>query len=807
MGRKKKSEIEAQEAKEEKPALSRETKRGIIAIFLFAFAILFFLGFIGQAGSFGELVDKLLSLAVGWSRWLLTPLFALIGVMLFRERTTNFRDTVKYIAFTVAFLALLGLSHLFLGETNKELGEAADDGIGGGYLGYFIVVGLNGAMGKVASTVVLLTLFIVGVIAAFNVSLHVFLERLRARLIKEEVATTEEGGATNENEEPNQASPEVKKEEVDPLSLEQAFDGPETKSANAPVEQNEVESIESNIQNVRFAGQDDEEEEKEEAETVAPEGEEETVLVPAFIRPKKPKMKSRWELPPLELLAASQDQGQGGDIEQNKDIIMRTLKHFGIEVEPGEVLQGPTVTQYTFRPGVGVRLSRITTLNDNLALALAAHQVRIEAPIPGKSLIGIEVPNKTKATVRLRNFFEARDFRSRASNLTLILGQDVAGRMIYADLAKMPHVLIAGATNSGKSVCVNTFILSLLYQNSPDDLKLILVDPKRVELSLYRNIPHLKTDVIVDSHKVVNVLKWALGEMERRYKVLEEVGSRDLFSYKEKMLRGEKKRSFNPETNVSKEEYLEPLPQIVIVIDEMADLMMAHGKEVEGLIVRLAQKARAVGLHLVLATQRPEVNVITGLIKANIPARISFQLKTQIDSRTIFGTGGAEKLLGKGDMLYSSAESSSLQRIQGVYVSEDEVKKVVHYLVNQKIQKGWDEIGEDLGASEKRETVEMGALPLNLDTPLDADDDESIFNAAKALVIRTQKVSTTYLQRHLKIGYPKAARITDLLEERGVISIEENKRRTVLIPREGEEGPKYGEDPLADQAAREKWQA
>lgn len=799
MGRKKKTDIEAE--KEEKPALSRETKRGMVAIFFFAFALLFFLGFIDQAGSFGEFVDKLLSLVVGWSRWLLPPLFVLVGVMLFRERHSNFRDTVKYIAFIVAFVALLGLTHLFLGENDKELQEAAETGMGGGYLGYWIVTGLHGAMGKIASAVVLFTFFIVGVIAAFNVSLHVFLERLRARFVKDEhVSESEEVIAEN-----SVASAAVPENTTDPLSLHQAFDTAQSNTQEEAV----AEVNESNVQNVRFVG--DESPADSEIPAVPTEvgsNDEDTVLVPAYIRPRKPKIRSRWELPPMDLLAYSQDEGRGGDIEQNKDIIMRTLKHFGIEVEPGDVQQGPTVTQYTFRPAVGVRLSRITTLNDNLALALAAHQVRIEAPIPGKSLIGIEVPNKTKATVRLRNFLEAREFRSRSSNLTLVLGQDVSGRLIYADLAKMPHVLIAGATNSGKSVCVNTFILSLLYQNSPEDLQLILVDPKRVELSLYRNIPHLKTDVIVDSHKVVNVLKWALGEMERRYKVLEEASSRDLFSYREKMLRGEKKRSFDPETNVSKEEYLEPLSQIVIVIDEMADLMMAHGKEVEALIVRLAQKARAVGIHLVLATQRPEVNVITGLIKANIPARISFQLKTQIDSRTIFGTGGAEKLLGKGDMLYSSAEASNLQRIQGVYVSEDEVKKVVHYLVDQKIKKGWDEIGEDLGASHKRETVEMGALPLDLDTPLDADDDESIYNAAKQLVIRTQKVSTTYLQRHLKIGYPKAARITDLLEERGVISIEENKRRTVLIPAEGgEETPKYGDDPLHDQAQREKWQA
>lgn len=801
MGRKKKTEIEKN--KDEQPILSRETKRGIVAICLFALAILFFLGFIGQAGAFGETIDRLLGLAVGWSRWLLPPLFTLVGVMLFRERETSFRNLIKYIALTVAFVAILGLSHLFLGDTAKELRSVAQDGIGGGFLGYWIVGGLSSAMGKVASTVVLLTLFAIGVIAAFNVSLYVFLERLRVRLVK----PTPAGDGTPLGSSATPTSPEVPVVSPDPLSLGQAFEGSDAKETS-PTQAPVSDTADANIREIRFVG-DEETQPEATTQDMADDKDDETVLVPAFIKPKRPKMSRRWELPPIDLLAASKEQGQGGDIAQNQDIIVRTLKYFGIDVELGEVEQGPTVTQYTFRPAVGVKLSRITALNDNLALALAAHQIRIEAPIPGKSLIGIEVPNKTKAMVRLRNFLEAKEFRGRASNLTLVLGQDVSGRFIYADLAKMPHVLIAGATNSGKSVCVNTFLLSLLYQNSPEDLQLILVDPKRVELSLYRNIPHLKTDVIVDAHKVVNVLKWAIGEMERRYKVLESVASRDLFSYREKLLRGEKKHTFDPETNVTKEEYLEPLPQIVIVIDEMADLMMAHGKEVEGLIVRLAQKARAVGLHLVLATQRPEVNVITGLIKANIPARISFQLKTQIDSRTIFGTGGAEKLLGQGDMLYSSAEASSLKRIQGVYVSEDEVKKVVHYLVDQKLKNGWDEIGEDLGGHDKKAPSETDAIPIDLDTPLDADDDESIYNAAKALVIRTQKVSTTYLQRHLKIGYPKAARITDLLEERGVISFEENKRRTVLIPREseGETLSKYGEDPLADQAARDKWQA
>ncbi len=805
MGRKKKTEAKAEE--ELKPILGPEAKRGIVAILLFALAILFFLGFIGQAGVFGDTLDEWLGIAVGWSRWLLPPLLALVGVMLFRHRETDFRDIVKYTALAIAFVSVLGLSHLFLGDTKKELERVAADGMGGGYLGYWLVVGMNSAMGKVASTVVLLTFFAIGVIAAFNVSLYTYLEKILARFR----APADETSAAETIEGEAAANPEPQAPAA--LSLEHAFD------QSAPAEESVAQPAptaanleDQNIGKVRFVGDEDTSgvAENESASLDDASGEDESVLVPAYIRPKRPRMSRRWETPPADLLAASEETGRGGDIAQNQDIIIRTLKYFGIEVEPGEVQEGPTVTQYTFRPAVGVKLSRITALNDNLALALAAHQVRIEAPIPGKSLIGIEVPNKTKATIRLRNFFESKEFRGRSSNLTLVLGQDVSGRMIYADLAKMPHVLIAGATNSGKSVCVNTFILSLLYQNSPEDLQLILVDPKRVELSLYRSIPHLKTDVIVDSHKVVNALKWALGEMERRYKVLEGVGSRDLFSYREKLLRGEKKRTFDQETNTTKEEYLERLPQVVIVIDEMADLMMAHGKEVEGLIVRLAQKARAVGLHLVLATQRPEVNVITGLIKANIPARISFQLKTQIDSRTIFGTGGAEKLLGRGDMLYSSAEASSLQRIQGVYVSEDEVKKVVHFLIDQKTRNGWDEIGEDIGASDKAPS-ETDAIPLNLDTPLDADDDESIYNAAKALVIKTQKVSTTYLQRYLKIGYPKAARITDMLEERGIISIEENKRRTVLVPREGGDGapaaPQYGDDPMADQVARDKWQA
>ncbi len=797
MGRKKKSEkIEADADKESQPALGSDAKRGIVAIFLFAFAILCLLSFIGQAGSFGRLVDHGVGLTVGWSKWLLLPLLPLIGYSIIRRHETSLSDVIKYTGLGFAFFAFLGLSHLFLGDTAKELKAVALAREGGGYIGYFLTSLLSGAMGKIATFVVLFTLFVSGVIAAFNVSLLHWFEEIMARFRKEKAPTDTE-------EKPEAASSPLVHDAA--LSLESALlsPSPTTDTEAVPqvvsAERAEKDTTQptGNIQNIRFA-ESDEEDEAERADTPATaQADDETVLVPAFIRPRRRKL--NWEFPPLELLAASDAKGGGGDIEQGKDIIVRTLKHFHIDVEPGEVQVGPTVTQYTFRPAVGVKISSITPLAQDLALALAAQHIRIEAPIPGKSLIGVEVPNKAKVNVRLRELLQSKDFRERHSNLTIVLGQDVSGKYIYADLGRMPHLLIAGTTRSGKSVCINTLILSLLYQNSPEDLKFIFVDPKRVELSLYKGIPHLKTDVIVDNHKVVNALKWAVGEMERRYKTLESAGSRDIHSYREKIARGEKKRVVDSETSEVREEELTPMPQVVIVIDEMADLMVAHGKEVEASIILLAQKGRAAGIHLVLATQRPEVNVVTGLIKANMPARISFKLKSQIDSRTILDTGGAEKLLGNGDMLYSSAEASSLQRIQGVFVSEDEVKKVVDFIERQKVEKGLDEIGEDFGGGDEN--------PIDLDNTGGSDEDEHdpIYQAAKKLVVETQRASTTYLQTFLKIGYPKAARVMQTLEQRGVVGPEVNKKREVLL-KTLDESRQYGDDPLADQAEREKWQ-
>ena len=400
----------------------------------------------------------------------------------------------------------------------------------------------------------------------------------------------------------------------------------------------------------------------------------------------------------------------------------------------GEVSVGPTVTQYTLRPAEGVKLSQITTLHNDLALALAAHPIRIEAPIPGKSLVGIEVPNRSIAVVTLREILEDQTFKNRVSNLTIVLGKDVAGKSYLADLDKMPHLLIAGATGSGKTVCLNSIIVSLLYQNSPQELKFILVDPKRVELTVYENIPHLLTPVVTDPHKTINALKWSISEMDRRFELLSQTGKRDI-------------REYNKEAE-------DKLPYLVIIVDELADLMMAAPTEVEACIIRLAQMARAVGIHLIMATQRPSVDIITGLIKANITSRIAFSVASSVDSRTILDTTGADKLLGRGDMLYISAQLSKPVRLQGAFVSDKSIKALVKHLKAQAKPEYLADV------------TERKAIGLGIDSSLEEDE---LLPQAKEIIWQANKASASLLQRRLRVGYARAARLLDLLEEEGII--------------------------------------
>jgi S-DNA-T family DNA segregation ATPase FtsK/SpoIIIE len=462
--------------------------------------------------------------------------------------------------------------------------------------------------------------------------------------------------------------------------------------------------------------------------------------------------------PPLDLLKSSSEKPTTGDLRANANIIKRTLESFGITVEMGEINIGPKVTRYTLKPAEGVKLSRITALNQDLALALAAHPIRIEAPIPGKSLVGIEVPNKAAAVVRLGSLMAYPEFQT-SGPLGFCLGRDVTGEPIFADIHKMPHLLIAGSTGSGKSVAIHSLIVSLLYKNSPATLKMILIDPKRVELTVYENLPHLVAPVITEAKKTIAVFRWAISEMERRYELLQRAGSRDITSYNARL---------RSDGNGDKQTSDEFLPYLLIIIDELADIMAAYGREVEGYIVRLAQMARATGLHLVLSTQRPSVEVITGLIKANITSRIALQVASQVDSRTILDTAGAEKLLGGGDLLFLSPELSKPKRIQGAYISEEEIHRVADFIRenNPEVAAGAETIGFPNG--ERDTTPAVGKEEIDIFGSLDEEEDE-LYDEAVEVVRRAKKASASLLQRRLKIGYARAARLLDLMEERGII--------------------------------------
>ena len=454
-------------------------------------------------------------------------------------------------------------------------------------------------------------------------------------------------------------------------------------------------------------------------------------------------------LPPIEILEEEKEKPKVADLQINMNIIKRTLENFGIQVEMGEVNVGPSITRYTLRPAQGTKLSKIVALQNELALALAAHPIRIEAPIPGKSLIGIEVPNKTVTLVRLKNLINTQTFKE-SGPLTFPLGRDVSGEPCYVDLSEMPHLLIAGATGSGKSICIHSLISSFLFKNTPEILKLILIDPKKVELSLYEGLPHLITPVITEAKKAIVALKWACQEMDRRYSFLLENNARDIFAYNKAALKKKK----------------EPLPFLVIIIDELADLMSLYPKEIEASIVRLAQLARATGIHLVVSTQRPSTDVITGLIKANITCRIAMKVASQVDSRTIIDIAGAEKLLGNGDMLFLSPQFSKPKRIQGVYISVTEIKRLVDFWKKAKIDE--KEIKEKPEFEESQEDSSSSTF-LDLDEFQEEIEEDPLYPEAYRLVVETQKASATYLQRCLKIGYARAARLLDMLEKRGVV--------------------------------------
>ncbi|MDD4779580.1 MAG: DNA translocase FtsK 4TM domain-containing protein [Tissierellia bacterium] len=468
-------------------------------------------------------------------------------------------------------------------------------------------------------------------------------------------------------------------------------------------------------------------------------------------------IKDNYEIPPTKLLnqIPPHPKGDKNNLRMEGEKLIETLNSFNIQCNILQINKGPTITRFELQPAPGIKVSRITSLTNDIALSMATSEIRIEAPIPGKSAIGIEVPNKVKTSVVLRSLIESKEYKSFESNIPFALGKDIAGKNIVAGIEKMPHLLIAGATGSGKSVCINSLIMSILFKAKPDEVKLILVDPKVVELSVYNGIPHLLIPVVTDPRKAANALNWAVSEMTNRYKIFAQNSVRDIFSYNEKMI-----------ANLG-----EKMAQIVIIIDELADLMTVASNEVEEYITRIAQLARACGIHLVIATQRPSVDVITGVIKANIPSRIAFAVSSQIDSRTILDSAGAEKLLGKGDMLYHPMGMAKPIRIQGTFISDDEIKRVVDNIREQNFE---------IKSQKSNEIIEEIEKIPNQDEKVDEYLEQAI-----EMVVNDGQASASYIQRKFKVGYSRAARIIDQLEERGIVGGHEgSKPRKVLITKE-----------------------
>lgn len=713
--------------------LSAQTKQGIGAILFVCLGILITLSLFDYAGMVGTWVKVALDALFGSGSYLAPFVCGFYVYALLNPKEDEKVSTSKIIGIAIMFITLLGSLNLY------------ESGLGG-WIGWLIEAPLSYLMEDIAAGVAFGALLIVGIFLTFNTGLKLpgFLRAKEKK--EEEMALTDE----------------------------------------------ELENLD--------AGEDEEMEEELEEETEEEEDEKPKRSVKEKLGMGKKtefsvaNYSGPYTAPPLNLLAKGKGKAKNGDVKANSNIIKRTLSDFGITVEMDQVEIGPTVTRYSLKPAQGVKLSRIVNLQRELELNLGGSTIRIEAPIPGKSLVGIEVPNTEKATIGLASLLSSPEFTDSPQPLLTALGKDITGKAHFSNIARMPHGLIAGTTGSGKSVMIHNLIISLLYRNSPEQLRLIMVDPKRVELSLYNGIPHLMTEVITEPKKALMALKWAVKEMERRYDILKENRVQNLNSYHSNVYEPAKDdfeatKYENPEEAAQEAANLpESLPYIVIVMDELADLMQAYPRELEASIVRIAQMARAVGIHLLLATQRPSVNVITGTIKANIPTRLAMKVASQVDSRTILDQIGAEKLLGQGDMLFSSEEYTKPIRLQSAYVSEEELKNVVDFLKNQSDLQELDLIDLDAKDTGNDSGAFFGAM-------VDDEEEDELYNDAKQAVMEAGKASTSYLQRKLRVGYSRAARLMDMLEDNSVIGPQEgSKPREILVGRGEVDDEGYEED-------------
>jgi S-DNA-T family DNA segregation ATPase FtsK/SpoIIIE len=725
------------------PELDLEAKLTLSIITSFSISIILFLSIIQKAGVVGGAIATFLYVLLGYAAVLVPVIAFWVGLVFMQIQKhgelANDINSRLYWGFSFILFFITGFLNILFGV--QRMSQMED---GGGLVGFIFYPFLLGRFGPIAGGVILFSIGFFGFFLVSQLSFVKFTDTLK-EMIKDPSKFWD-------------LVPDVfevwKKYSVSILNQNAEV----AEDRKLKIKEKEIDSL--------VAENNDELREKLLAELEKREAKEK--ISSKQIKPIIKNSETDWSLPDFQILKENTTISEPGDIKGNKSKIKQTLADFKIEVEMEDVVTGPTVSQYTLRPASGVKLSAIDSLQRDLALALAATSVRIEAPIPGRSLVGIEIPNQIKSEVRLKEILETKQFIEYEKALPVAIGVDVAGKEIISPISKMPHLLVAGATGSGKSVWINSMLLSLLYRYTPLELEMILVDMKRVELKLYDKIPHLLAPVITSSEKAINALKWSVLEMDRRYQLLEEFGKRNIEDF----------NKFVQSSSIQ-DERLKELPYIVFVIDELGDLMMLAKNEVEPIIVRLTQMSRAVGIHLVLGTQRPDTSVVTGLIKANIPSRIAFTVASQIDSRVILDQSGAEKLLGQGDGLYLSPNSIQPIRFQGCLVEESEVRKVVKFWQEQAESKGYE-------TNFRPEVVEAPKTKLNVPGMIVAsnkdDSDEDLYSTIREYVISNQSASTSMLQTAFGIGYPKARKIITQLEEEGVVGpANGSKPRDVLI--------------------------
>ncbi len=807
----------------------------LAVILLFIVSILLFVLIYGEKGAIGEILSPALGGIIGFIKYIIPIGFMILAICVAKDdRSYITSKLIQYIVLLSCIAATMSIYEISKGTINadlefKDIIEASYDlgvkNIGGGTVGAVIayplikLLGMFGAAVATAGVVVVLCVFTFGLhpseimldimdemYARREEREEALLSRREQRMARRENMRNSSNSLEIENNNSrnnkkindiqtsidedeitinlNNESPSEIKEQKSKFGLfgrKRTKDNEEQKSNPDVIEANIYKNTakQAEAEHSKNLNEDNlftVEEEQKESKTKAVLQLEHTISIED----------ENYEYPPVSILAKnSKKTSKTGAkaLTEKATQLQRTLHSFGVSAKVENISVGPAITRYELKPAEGVRVSKIANLADDIALNLAAESIRIEAPIPGKQAVGIEIPNKEKESVPLRDVIESDEFGNNKSKLTVALGKDVAGNIVLADIAKMPHVLIAGSTGSGKSVCINTVITSFIYNAKPSEVKLVMVDPKVVELSVYNGIPHLLIPVVTDPRKAAGALAWAVQEMDNRYNLFAEKGVRDLKGYN---------AAIEHETDGTAGK----LPQIVIIIDELADLMMVAAKEVEESICRLAQKARAAGMHLVIATQRPSVDVITGLIKANIPSRIAFAVSSQIDSRTILDQVGAEKLLGKGDMLFYPASASKPLRVQGAFVSDNEVEKIVDFVKSNGVASYNEDILEEIEKSNKSDG--------QIEKEAEEDDTDPLLMDAIDVVVEVGQASTSFIQRKFKVGYARAGRIIDQMEARGIISgYEGSKPRKVLITMDRLNELKMATPPQDNEASEE----